>query len=206
MSAPQISVADEKISAAKAAMETHEHSLALELLDELLADEPARMESISDLYVQALHSQAANMVESDPEQAKIMLLKALELDPANIACLTQLGFIYVGQKDHQNAIVIFQKIVAIKPEFAHAYFNLGYLHWVMEDFEQARAMYQQVIELKPEFLDEAFFNLAMIQNELGEQSECIKNLEQAIAINPANEPARAYLNQLQGGTKSTDES
>ena len=112
----------------------------------------------------------------------------------------------VEQKDYQNAIVTFQKVAAIKPEFAHAYFNLGYLYWVTQDYAQAKDMYQRVIELKPEFLDEAFFNLAMIQNKLGEQGQCIKNLEQAIAINPNNESARVYLNQLKGGTKSSDES
>ena len=107
---------------------------------------------------------------------------------------------------NQNAIVTFQKVTAIKPEFADAYFNLGYLYWETEDYTQAKDMFQRVVELKPDFLDEALFNLAMIQNKLGEQGQCIKNLEQAIAINPENKSARAYLNQLKGGTKTSDES
>jgi len=206
IAAPQISIADEKISVARTAVETQEFSLALNLFDEVLASEPARLESISEFYVRALNGQAANLVESDSEQAKTMLLKALDLDPNNIPCLTQLGLIYFEQKDYQNAIVTFQKVAAIKPEFAHAYFNLGYLYWATEDYAQAKDMFQRVIELKPEFLDEAFFNLAMIQNKLGEQGQCIKNLEQAIAVNPDNESARVYLQQLKGGSKSTDES
>ena len=120
--------------------------------------------------------------------------------------MTQLGFIYVEQNDYQNAIVTFQKISTIKPDFAHAYFNLGYLYWETKEYAQAKDMYQRVIELKPEFVDEALFNLAMIQNKLGEQSQCIKNLEQAIAINPDNESARVYLQRIKGGSKSSDES
>lgn len=200
------SIADEKILAAKAAMETQEYSLALNIFDEILSSEPERMESISESYVRALNSQAANLVESDTEQAKTLLLKALDLDPENIPCLTQLGFIYVEQKDYQNAIVTFQKVSAVKPDFAHAYFNLGYLYWQTEDYARAKEMYRRVIELKPEFVDEALFNLAMIQNKLGEQGQCIKNLEQAIAINPDNESARIYLQQLKGGSKSSNES
>ncbi len=200
------SIADEKISAAKAAMETQEYSLALNIFDEVLSGEPARMESISEFYIRALNSQAANLVESDTEQAKTMLLKALDLDPENIPCLTQLGFIYVEQKDYPSAIVTFQKVSAVKPDFAHAYFNLGYLFWETEDYARAKDMYRRVIELKPEFLDEALFNLAMIHNKLGEQGQCIKNLEQAIVINPDNESARAYLQQLKGGSKSSNES
>ena len=199
-------IADEKILAAKAALETQEYSLALRLFDEALSSAPARIESVSEFYVRALHSQAANLVESDTEQAKAMLLKALDLDPDNISGLTQLGFIHVEQKDYANAIVTFQKVSTIKPDFAHAYFNLGYLYWATEDYAQAKEMYQRVIELKPEFVDEALFNLAMIQNKLGEQSQCIKNLEQAIAINPDNESARAYLQKLKGGSKSSNES
>ena len=200
------SIADKKISAAKAAMETQEYSLALSILDEVLSGEPARMETISELYVKALNSQATKLVESDSDQAISMLLKALDIDPENIACLTQLGLIYVEQKDYQNAIVTFQKVSTIKPDFAHAYFNLGYLYWETKDYAQAKDMYLRVIELKPEFVDEALFNLAMIQNKLGEQSQCIKNLEQAIVINPDNESARVYLERIKGGSKSSDES
>ncbi len=200
------SIADQKISVAKAAMESKKYSLALKIFDEVLSSAPARMESISEFYIKALSSQAANLMETDTEQAKTMLLKALDLDPENIACLTQLGLIYVEQKDYTNAIFTFQKVSAVKPDFAHAYFNLGYLYWVTQDYARAKDMYQQVIELKPEFVDEALFNLAMIQNKLGEQDKCIKNLEQAIAINPDNESARLYLQKLKGGSKSSDES
>jgi tetratricopeptide (TPR) repeat protein len=118
----------------------------------------------------------------------------------------QLGLICWQHKDYQNAVAKFQKVVAIKPEFAHAYFNLGYLYWETEEYAQAKGMFKRVIELKPDFVDEAFFNLAMIQNKLGEQGQCIKNLEQAIAINPDNESARVYLNEFKGGTKTSDES
>ena len=53
-----------------------------------------------------------------------------------------------------------------------------------------------MVELAPDFLDEALFNLAMVQAQLGERAKSIKNLEQAIEINPANESALAYLKQL----------
>ena len=203
---PADTIADEKISAAKAAMQTEEYSLALSIFDEVLSNEPQQIDSITEFYVRALNGQAANLEESDSAQAKIMLLKALDLDPDNIPSLMQLGLICWQQKDYQNAVVAFQKVVAIKPEFAHAYFNLGYLYWETEDYVQAKGMFKRVIELKPDFLDEAFFNLAMIQNKLGEQGQCIKNLEQAIAINPDNDSARVYLNELKGGTKTSDES
>ena len=57
-------------------------------------------------------------------------------------------------------------------------------------------MYSRVVELSPQYLDEALFNLAMVQARLGERDNGIKSLKQALEINPANETALAYLQQL----------
>ncbi len=203
---PEISVEDEKIAAARAAIADENFALALSLFDMILADDPSRMQSISGAYVEALHGEASKLVSTDPELATGMLLKALEIDPRSVDCLTQLGFIYTAQNNHQKAIEAYKKAAAINPRFAGAIFNLGYLYWVTEDYAQAKDMYQRVIELKPKFVDEALFNLAMIQSQLGEQGACVKNLEKAIAINPENESARKYLQEFKGGSKKSDES
>jgi tetratricopeptide (TPR) repeat protein len=63
-------------------------------------------------------------------------------------------------------------------------------------------MYQRAIDLNPEFLDEALFNLAMVHARLGEQAQCLKKLEQALNVNPQNESAKTYLQQLKGGLKT----
>ena len=196
---------DDIMLAANAAIEAEQYALALNLFDEVLDREPSRMASISKAYVQALHGQASNIVNMEPETAKSMLLKALDIDTQNVPCLSQLGYIYLEQNDHPNAIEAYKKVAALKPEFAGAFFNLGYLFWITEDYARAKTMYLRVIELKPEFMDEALFNLAMIHAKLGEQDACVKSLEQAIAINPQNESARKYLQQLKGGSKSSHE-
>ena len=61
-------------------------------------------------------------------------------------------------------------------------------------------MYGRVVELRPEFTDEALFNLAVINEKLGERDSCIKNLEQAVAFNPGNKSAQKYLHQLKAKT------
>lgn len=203
---PEISVDDAKIAAARAAVEDKNYKLALNLFDEILAGDSSRMQIISGAYVEALYGEASSLVSTDPELARGMLVKALQIDPRNVDCLTQLGFTYTTQKDYQNAIETYKRAAAINPRFAGAYFNLGYLYWVTEDYAQAKDMYQRVIELKPEFLDEALFNLAMSQAKLGEQDECVKNLERAVAINPENETARKKLQEFKGVSKTSDES
>jgi tetratricopeptide (TPR) repeat protein len=206
ITAPQPPPEDEKIALGKAAMQEKRFDQAISIFEEVLASYPSKRDRIADVYVLSLQEKASQIVNSDQERAKILLLKALQFDPQSTPCLSQLGYIYVEQKDYQKAIEVYQKVADLEPQFAGAFFNLGYIFWVTENFEKARNMYQHVVDLKPPFLDEAFFNLAMVQAELGEQDKCLQNLEQAIAINPENESAKTYLQQLKGEAEERDES
>ena len=206
ITAPQTPPEDEKITLGKAALQEKRFDQAISIFEDLLASNPSKRVGIAEDYVLALQEKASQIINSDQEKAKILLLKALQLDPQSTACLSQLGYIYVEQKNYQKAIEVYSKAADIEPQFAGAFFNLGYIFWETEDFEKARNMYQHVVDLKPPFLDEALFNLAMVQAELGEQDKCLQSLEQAIAVNPENESAKAYLQQLKTGAKKRDES
>jgi serine/threonine protein kinase/Tfp pilus assembly protein PilF len=193
---PHTNPTDDKVEAAKAALQTKEFSLALALLEEVLAGDPSLEKKISDAYLEALLGLATHMIAEDPDAAKVYLLKALEVDPASISVLSQLGYIYVRHSDYPQAIETYQKVAELDPGRADTFFNLGYIYAVTENYSKATEMYSRVVELAPDFLDEALFNLAMVQAQLGERDKCIKSLEQAIEINPANESALAYLKQL----------
>ena len=182
--------------AAKAAIQTKAFSVALALLEEVLAGDPSLQKKISNAYLEALLGQATLMMPKDPDAAKAFLLKALEVDPASISVLSQLGYIYVRHSDYPQAIETYQKVAELDPGRADTFFNLGYIYAVTENYPKAKEMYSRVVELAPDFLDEALFNLAMVQAQLGERDTCIKSLERAIEINPANESALAYLKQL----------
>jgi len=193
---------DERIAAGKAAVDARQYALAIDIFEEILASEPSKVESIAEDYIQALRGEAANFVNVDRQKATALLDKVLEIDPHNKAGLSQLGFIYVSQKDYSRAADVYQRVVALDPDFAGAYFNLGYIYWATEDYLKSKEMYQRAIDLNPEFLDEALFNLAMVHARLGEQAQCLKKLEQALNVNPQNESAKTYLQQLKGGLKT----
>jgi tetratricopeptide (TPR) repeat protein len=204
--APQPPPEDEKIVLGKAALQEKRFDQAISIFEQVLAAHPSKRDRIADAYVLALQEKAAQIIDNDQEGAKILLLKALEFDSQSTPCLSQLGYIYVQQEDFQMAIDVYQKVADLEPQFAGAFFNLGYIFGVTEEYEKAKSMYQRVVDLKPPFLDEALFNLAMVQAELGEQDKCLQNLEQAIAINPENESARTYLQQLKEEAEQSDES
>ena len=164
--------------------------------EDVLEADSSLITGISDSYCEALLGVATEMMATDPDAAKSYLLKALDINPASVPVLSQLGFIYVRDNDYQRAIDTYQKVAKLEPHLPDTFFNLGYIYAVTEDYSNAEQMYARVVALSPDFLDEALVNLAVVQDQLGQRDKCLKNLKQAIEINPANESAATYLEQL----------
>ncbi len=194
--AGQESAALSKLAAGKAALEASRFTLAATLFEEIVADNPSMKPAVYEFYVKAALGQAAELLETDPVQAEKFLLKALEMDPANISGLSNLAYLNMGRKNYPKAIEVYLKVAELAPRLPDTFFNLGYVYAITDDYQQAKLMYHRVVELAPAFTDEALYNLAVINEKLGEHNQCIKNLEQAVALNPGNETAKKYLHQL----------
>jgi len=189
-----------KIAAGKAALETKRYILAAMLFEEVLAGKPSMREKVAEDYAKALQGQASDLIGKDTEQALELLLKALEIDSGNIAGLSQLGYIYMDRKEYPKAIETYLKVTELAPRQPDTFFNLGYAYTITKNYQQAKTMYGRVVELRPAFTDEALFNLAVIHEKLGERDRCLKNLKQAVALNPGNKSAQKYLYQLKQKT------
>jgi tetratricopeptide (TPR) repeat protein len=150
----------------------------------------------SHAEAKALQDQAAGLMEKNPQEAKSLLLKAIELDPTGVQAHFQLGLAYMKLKDHPKAIETYQKVVVLDPKFSDAFFNLGYLFAIKKDYSKAEGMYERVVQLAPSYLDEALFNLGMVQERQGKRKQSIENLERALSVNPNNEMAKKLLDKL----------
>jgi tetratricopeptide (TPR) repeat protein len=192
--------ANSKLAAAKAALEAKRYTLAAALIEEILSDDPSMINSVANVYVKVLQGQAADLIKTDSEQAGKLLRQALEMEPDNISVLSNLGYVYMSRKNYSKAIETYLKAGELAPQLPDTFFNLGYVYAVTEDYPQAKQMYSRVVELAPPFTDEALFNLAVINEKLGEHKQCIKNLEKAISLNPSNESAKKYLHRLKKKT------
>ena len=185
-----------KFDAGKAALNAQRYVLAAVLFEEILADKPEMMSDVGDFYVKALEAQISDIVEKEPERAKELLLKALAVKPTSISLLSRLGYIYLERQNYLKAIEAYSKVAELAPQMPDAFFNLGYVYAITEDYQKAKAMYGRVVELSPSFTDEALFNLAVIHQKLGNHEQSIKNLEQAVRLNPENSSAQEYLHHL----------
>jgi serine/threonine protein kinase/Tfp pilus assembly protein PilF len=146
--------------------------------------------------VKGLLEKASRLTDKNPKEARSLLLKAIELDPQNASAQFQLGLTFMALKDSPKAIEAYRKAVELDPQHSEAYFNLGFIYATQRDFSRAEEAYGQVVRLAPPYLDEALFNLALVQEKQGKKKHSKENLEWALKVNPRNEIARKYLDKL----------
>jgi Tfp pilus assembly protein PilF len=150
----------------------------------------------SRVEAKALQDRATGLMDKNPKEARSLLLKAIKLDSTNVQGHFQLGMVYMKLKDYPRAIEAYEKAAELDPKSPDTFFNLGYLYAIKKEYSKSEEMYGRVIKLAPAYVDEAFFNLGMVQEKQGKRKESIENLEKALSVNPNNETARKLLDKL----------
>jgi len=169
---------------------------AVSRFEQALDARPENRSRLSRPYAQALKGRASQLITENPTKAEKCLLAAKELDPKWGPIYSTLGLLYLNRKDYPKAIEAYQEAIRLTSGTADTFFNLGYIYAVRQNYSKAREMYTRTVELAPPFLDEALFNLAVIEDRLGKHKESIKNLQRALEYNPENQQVRVYLNRL----------
>ncbi|MCP4342496.1 MAG: protein kinase [Desulfobulbaceae bacterium] len=171
---------------------------AINFFEELLTLGPGMKDKIASPYAEALVGQANSLSETEPLQAISLFRKSIQLDPNSEQAHFQLGMVLMRQKDYGAAIESYENVIELNPEFPDTFFNLGFINALSKNYVRAEEMYSRVVELRPDYLDEALFNLALVQNKLDKKDESRANLEEAVRINPNNKLAQTYLKKIQG--------
>jgi tetratricopeptide (TPR) repeat protein len=156
--------------------------------------------TVTDPYAQAkaLQDKGEALAEKNPQEALSLFHKAIELNPKSVQGHFQLGLTYTTLKNYPKAIETYQKVTELDPKFSEAYFNLGYIYATNKHYSKAEQMYSQVVKLAPPYLDEALFNLSLVQEKQGKRKECMENLQRALQANPKNQMAQKFLDRLRG--------
>ena len=186
----------DQLKAGLTALDEKHFSEAAQTFKALYAQNPAMKKELLEPYTRALLGQAAELAESNPGQAEKLLLRAVQLNPENMEGLFQLGLLYVKQQNYGKALPAFNKAAKLNPQHPNTYYNLGYIYAKRRDYAKAEQMFKRTVALSPPFLDEALFNLAIVQRKIGKRNEFIKNLELALKANPDNKPAKRYLERI----------
>ncbi len=124
-------------------------------------------------------------------------LKVLEVDPNNTVALASIASLYFHQKKFDEAEEWNKKLIKVDPQNKEAYYTLGVIAWTRTF--QRRMEARAELGMKPE--DPGPLKDKKVREKVREVNlpiieEGIKDLEQAIKIDPEYDDAMAYLNLL----------
>lgn len=147
-----------------------------------------------------------HQTKADNELAISLLQEAVAADPnfapaystLGQACIWRLFLFAPNEKQWEEAAyVAIEKAIALDPNLADAHLARGRLLWTPANhFPHDRAIqeYRRAIDLNPN-LDEARNQLALVYNHVGLLDESLKQLEEAVRINPGNSLARYRIGE-----------
>ena len=153
----------------------------------------------------------------DNEAAITALEKSVSLDPSFAAAHAELAQAYVWKlflfdpKEErrwaEKAFLASEKALALDPDLAVAYLARGRLLWTPANHfphEKAIREYQRALVLDPN-LDEARNQLALVYYHIGALDEAMRESQNAISTNPANNLAQLRIGQTLNAQGRYDE-
>ena len=130
--------------------------------------------------------------------AEALLKRATEIDPKNKFAWNNLGLIYLGTRQDDQAIACFKKQIDVNPYDEFAYNNLGRVYWQERKYDDAVTAFNKQLENNP--LDKyAHSNLGAMYAEWHKYDLAAPELEKAASLNPESAELQvtlgdAYLN------------
>ena len=122
--------------------------------------------------------------------------KAIDFDPKMAEALMNWGLVLQNQKDLEGAESKFEQAILADPRHLPSYARLGTLLAKASKFKRATDIYTRVVGLVPKD-PSARINLALGYIKLGNKSAAIEQLQTCLKLDPANQLANQYLQQLQ---------
>jgi tetratricopeptide (TPR) repeat protein len=123
--------------------------------------------------------------------------RALELDPAYVPAVINLGNLHYAQGHLDEARGCFERAIELEPTNAKARFNLGNLLHDRGEYQAALILFRDAAALDPEFAD-AHFNLALTCEQLGRVEDAQRHWQRYLALDPAGEWAAIAREHLGG--------
>ncbi len=182
--------------------ETEKYQQVIDLFETGDGDPTTRSDQRT-IYVKALIERAEQLKTQSPDQSAMLLSRAAAVDPENTEALVRLGNHLTRTGDYDRAVAVYEKALQHDEKLPDAHYNLGFIYASTGDYQKAGQALEQVVVLKPAYVDKALFNLAVVQQTNGNVQASLASLEAAVAHNPGNAKARAYLRELRQAQEVT---
>jgi len=131
------------------------------------------------------------MDEKNYPQALALLRQILSEDGKDYQAWSELGTVYLMQKDLAEAESAYLRASEVNPTFFLSFFNLGKLLMLEKKFESAVGPFSQAVKLKPESAD-ANYQLGEAYLQIKKGSKAVVYLYEALRLDPIGK-AEAHL-------------
>ena len=190
-----------QVAEGREALAEGRNTKALELFDQALEQDPSLAPRLGRDRAGALLGRASGRLGKEPDQALADAALATQLAPDWARGYLQAGRIQTRLSRMDEALASYDKAVALDPGLAAAHFNRGYVFLSRKDYPKAVEAFARVVELNSPFTADALVNLAVCRHRMGDDAAAIKDLKQALKVNPNHALAIKYLERLQKNNK-----
>ena len=122
-----------------------------------------------------------------------MALNEVTDDERKASILYNIGFCYGIMKNLDKELEYYNKALEIYPSFQPALYDLGEYYYDNNDLNNALQMYEKLVVVNPEH-EGAYYMIALIQNDLGNKEESMKNMQKAADLDSPE--AKEFLGQV----------
>jgi tetratricopeptide (TPR) repeat protein len=108
-----------------------------------------------------------------------------------------LGDVYKKSGDFNNAECFFKRAIEINSDSSMHYVFLGGLYAEQGRFDKAEYLLEKATSFQEDDLDEAYYNLGVVQKAQERYDEAIESLKKALEIDPDYEIAKRALDDIE---------
>lgn len=142
--------------------------------------EPEQLAQAQETFLRAVS------LEENPatmEEAAVLYLEVLAMQPGYAAASINLGTIRYNQKNYAEAERRYRYATEVDPTYALAFFDLGNVLDELQRLPEAIVAYQRAIELVPEYAD-AHYNIALAYERSNQRRKALRFWLQYVKLDP----------------------
>lgn len=173
------------------------------LLEQIMSEEMTI--EMSKKIMDDATDKAAELLETKPAIAELILKQLLRVDPEHSTGMQLLGLAKHRLGKNAEAIEIFQVALELDPGNADNYSNIGIAYGALGSHERAISNIKKAIELNPkQYL--FYNNLALQYRLIGDHKSAVSTLEQGIEMSPNQSQMWTNLGGIYGEMKQIKKS
>jgi len=124
-----------------------------------------------------------SVINKNLDQAKELLIKAVEIQPKNTTAIHNLATCYKELGKLEEAKNYYNKVLEIDPRHTNTNYNLGVIFYQLKDLKKAKSYLKKTVDIQKNF-GLAFFSLGNVHADLKEYNDAISCYQKTIEINP----------------------